>query len=986
MKSRKHFKSIVLFCIAAVAVIASVFIFGKKPAYISQANADEVKAAVNLLNNSLRTRTVTYLDFLAETGADPGQGDISAQPDNGTEDVNYDGLTSTLDYKDTASYAVNVDRQGLYYLVLDYKPIGNSLADFIVNIKINDAQPYVEMNSIGLPLFWSDETKDFPVDRYGDEIAPKQVKKEDWTSLYLYNSSYNTSDPLKFYFEAGRNTITISNISGNGLKLGKIRLEAPVDNTPGYSEYRSADNGSLVTCLIPVNSIDYISKNTTQAIYTSENNPALSPHDSEYKLLNTLTWTEAGTEVTYRLEAPEDGYYQLAFHYKSPKEEFDVFSSIYIDGEIPFRELRNYAFASTGTKWANEVLSDSEGKPYEIYLTKGSHTITMHSEQEPVVRAWQYAKLMAQHVTQLDLEITKITGSGNDKERTWQVTRYIPEIPDYLKAYETLINEIKFLLQDYTPNGINSAIFSELDKAMAFIDKMAKYPDEIALYKQSLTKNRDNSVLKSVADFYSKLITQDFALDMIYVYGNHDLPQANADTAESVWNGTKTLGNTFVSDKFDIENDPEALNIWVNRASAYVDLLQKTVDTEFTPMTGIPVKISIMPDANKLVLSAAAGDTPDAALGLPSHIPFELASRGAVYDLTQFQDFWQIQGRFVPGSSVSYLYNEGVYALPETTEFHCLIYRTDIFEQIGLTTPDTWTDVTDMLPTLQRYGMNFYHNIAGGVGYKWYYQTTAQIFQNNGKLYTQDGLRTAIDQPEAVNGIQALGDLFIKYSLPKEVVSFFNSFRSGLYPIGVVTLNDYILFKNGAPELEGQWALSLYPGTEQPDGTIDRSYIANGSAGIIFKASDKREQAWDFLKWWTDYETQVDYAYTLQSTYGKAFVWLSANVEAVADSPFDQADKEIILEQIKWLRDTPRTPGQYLLERSISDIWNDMINNGTSAQVSIDERVIPINREIKKKMSELGYYDDQGNLLKSYVIRDYDWIAEQVEKAGQKGE
>jgi ABC-type glycerol-3-phosphate transport system substrate-binding protein len=236
-----------------------------------------------------------------------------------------------------------------------------------------------------------------------------------------------------------------------------------------------------------------------------------------------------------------------------------------------------------------------------------------------------------------------------------------------------------------------------------------------------------------------------------------------------------------------------------------------------------------------------------------------------------------------------------------------------------------------------------------------------------------------------VNGIQALGDLFIKYSLPKEVVSFFNSFRSGLYPVGIVSLNDYILFKNGAPELEGQWALAPYPGTEQPDGSIDRSYIANGNAGIIFKNSDKAEQAWEFMKWWTDYETQVNYAYTLQSTYGKAFLWLSSNVEAIADAPIDQADKEVILEQIKWLKDTPRTPGQYLLERSISDIWNAMINNGTSAQVAIDEKVIDINREIKKKMNELGYYDKQGNLLKPYVIRDYDWIAEQVEKAKQEG-
>ena len=41
---------------------------------------------------------------------------------------------------------------------------------------------------------------------------------------------------------------------------------------------------------------------------------------------------------------------------------------------------------------------------------------------------------------------------------------------------------------------------------------------------------------------------------------------------------------------------------------------------------------------------------------------------------------------------------------------------------------------------LQRYGMNFYHNISSGVGYKWFYQTTPLIFQNGGRLYAEGNL------------------------------------------------------------------------------------------------------------------------------------------------------------------------------------------------------------------------------------------------------
>ncbi|HHT97004.1 MAG TPA: extracellular solute-binding protein, partial [Clostridiales bacterium] len=531
--------------------------------------------------------------------------------------------------------------------------------------------------------------------------------------------------------------------------------------------------------------------------------------------------------------------------------------------------------------------------------------------------------------------------------------------------------------------GINSALLSDLDRSMIYIKKMSKYPDEIALYRDELT-GRDNSVLAAMSNFTSVIIKQNFSLDMLYIHGEEELPKANANIKDKIKNNLEKLTYSFTSDKFAIENEPEALNIWVNRAITHVDLLQKMVDAEFTPKTGIKVKISIMPDANKLTLATAANETPDLALGLQSHMPFELASRGALYDMSQFEDFWQVADRFMPGAFVPYLFNEGVYALPETSDFHALVYRTDVFDNLELTPPDTWQEVVDMLPVLQRYGKNFYHNISAGVGYKWFYQTTSMIFQNDGKLYTDDGLRTALDQPNSVKGIKALGDLFISYSLDKEVISFFNSFRYSILPVGIVDINEYTLIKNGAPELEGQWKLAPLPGTIKEDGSISRYFVANGTGGIIFDKTEKADDAWEFLKWWTEYETQVNYAFTLQSTFGKQFVWLSSNIEAVEASPFDQTDKRVIVEQLKWLKDVPRTPGQYILERSISDIWNEMVNEGESAQVAIDEKVIAINREIRKKMQEIGYYDENGNLIKPYVIRDIDWIEEQIYKAKQE--
>lgn len=501
-----------------------------------------------------------------------------------------------------------------------------------------------------------------------------------------------------------------------------------------------------------------------------------------------------------------------------------------------------------------------------------------------------------------------------------------------------------------------------------------------------------------MSNFTTEVVANSITLDRIYVYGDKSqLGANNSSVGGSLWVGIKSLMNTFTSSKYstDIEQaGDDVLTIWYNGAITHVDLLQKMADTQFTPQTGIKVKIATMPDVNKLTLAIAADKTPDMVLGLASYVPFDLSSRGALYDMTQFDDFWSVSKRFPTGSFVSYVYNEGVYAIPERTDFNVIAYRTDIFDNLGIQVPDTWDDLIEILPTLQRYGMNFYHNISlGTTGYKWFYQTAPMILQNGGQLYKQneDGIvTTGIDTKESVKGLQVLGDLFTKYSLDTSVQNFFNSFRYSTLPIGIIGMEDYTLINNGAQELEGQWDIAPYIGTKRTDENgneyVDRTFVANGSGASIFKSSNKKEQAWKFLKWWTSQDVQVEYTNTLRSTYGKTYFWLSANIEALKANPMDEADKQVILNQMNYVTDVTRTPGQYLLERTISNIWTTMVFDGTAAQVAVDEAKVDVNREIIRKMQELGYYDEDEVMVKKFKLQGYDWIKENQDAAAPEKE
>ena len=150
---------------------------------------------------------------------------------------------------------------------------------------------------------------------------------------------------------------------------------------------------------------------------------------------------------------------------------------------------------------------------------------------------------------------------------------------------------------------------------------------------------------------------------------------------------------------------------------------------------------------------------------------------------------------------------------------------------------------------------------------------------------------------------------------------------------------------------------------------------------MIFANTDKPDEAWEFLKWWTSKKVQTEYTYTLRSTYGKTFFWLSANRAALENNPMDEADKKVVTEQIDYVTDVTRTPGQYLLERTISNIWTTMVFDGTVGQVAVDEAKNDVNKEIVRKMQELGYYDDNGKMVKKFKLRGYDWIKQNQENA-----
>ena len=215
-----------------------------------------------------------------------------------------------------------------------------------------------------------------------------------------------------------------------------------------------------------------------------------------------------------------------------------------------------------------------------------------------------------------------------------------------------------------------------------------------------------------------------------------------------------------------------------------------------------------------------------------------------------------------------------------------------------------------------------------------------------------------------------------------DVPNFYQHFRNGDLPIGIADFNSYNLILNAAPEIANSWAIKLVPGVEDPETGEIKRYMAGGAeSSVMFKSDAEREQkAWDFLEWWSRAEVQAQFGQRLQILYGDEYIWPTANIEAFGMLPYPTSDKNIIMEQSAYILEAPRLPGSYMMERELSNAYNDVVVNGDSIRSRIDEVVKTVSRETERKLEEFGYIDSDGNIISPYVAPNVDTVRAILDK------
>lgn len=862
------------------------------------------------------------------------------------------------------TYTVEVKTDGNYAVMIDYVNSEDMLFDdqLIAKVGVNEYNLY-------LPKKFAFDSEETATDRYGNEILGKQEIIQDQSTVNVTQQLGLGSINLK----AGSYEVELESVTTD-VEINDVYVSSSEKQVT--SEGDASGAGQLV---VEAEDFAYKSSSSTSVGYAAEND--VSPVSTSLQLNNVIkgdTFDEDNQSITYVFDAPKSGMYNFAINGRNELPEGkNVYLNVYLNGQIISDYYYNVAIPTS----SNYQLFKFE-EP--IYLNQGDNTITLELDLSVFDQAQQLIETMISEITNLDVEMQKVTGGIEDENRSWELSSYIPDVNERLATLSDQIDTLYSSLYEIfgTDNEITNSVSLMQKNISTLIENSENLPNYDNIFSDGTA-----SIKGMLIQVQNDLKKSNYSIDkLMFVPENEEFTYYTPNFTNNLTFSIEKLLGSFNTEEVvgDLEYDSE-IDVWVKRPRQYVDVMQKMVDEEFTPQTGIKVNFSIITDQNKLTMANAAKLTPDAAMSLDTWYIYQLALRDGLYNFADNpQQTAEIVQNYAPGGLNQLIINNGLYGLPETQDIYALYYRTDIFEENGYEVPNTWDDVINLLPELQTQGMDFYIPSSSASSLKTLPSTGYFFLQNQANLFAEDGLSVNFTGEKQQQSLQFMVDLYNKYGLEKQVPNFFDSFRDGSIPIGISNFSTYVQLVYAAPEIAGNWSIALVPGVEQANGDVVR-WMPGGTGAqgsVIFKNSDNTEDTFEFLKWWNSTEVQTQYIQYLISSYGGEYMWNSSNLEAFASLPIEESDMKIFQEQAKWIYDIPLTPANYYVERGISDIWNAAVFDGESVRVESEYQETLSNQELEKRYQEFGYIDEDGNKVSDYYIPDINdtegWIEDNV--------
>lgn len=159
-----------------------------------------------------------------------------------------------------------------------------------------------------------------------------------------------------------------------------------------------------------------------------------TPYDVYTIKMNAIggeNWRFPAQWIEWDFTVPEAGLYKLAIRCRNDyMDGAESNRRIYIDGEIPFRELDDVTFPYS-LDW--QVVIPGGEEPYLIYLEAGEHTLRLENTVGPLTEIIRQLDETVYALNTIYRKIVMITGTLPDANRDYRLHKVIPEMLDVFR-------------------------------------------------------------------------------------------------------------------------------------------------------------------------------------------------------------------------------------------------------------------------------------------------------------------------------------------------------------------------------------------------------------------------------------------------------------------------------------------------------------------------------------------------------------------------
>lgn len=873
--------------------------------------------------------------------------------------------------KGTITWSFQVAESGFYNIELGYIALPGTTSDIQRKVYIDGEIPYEALSQIVIKRWWQDG--EIRV-KNNNEIRPEANEIYSETKWFLEDYQRRNNGALVVWLEKGKHTIGFEVIK-EPLEFTSITFKA-AEQPAGYAEVIGELKGKYSvyggqTCIYQAERMvegtkGIIKSSSSINIQKNYSDSELQPFHPYYIVYNTIgaeNWAQPGDSVTWQVEAPEEGLYELSFKGRQNLNRgVTSYRRLYVNGSVPYAEMQAIGF-DYQNGMNNYTVADENGTPYLFHLQAGVNTITLENVMGPMGSIITKVEESMTVLNKTYLDVIQLTGQVPNRFIDYELVKKLPDFADTLKeqsdALYSVIDEIVAITGE---KGENTAMLEKMAMEAAWL---AEDPESVIMELGQFKNN-----ISAMGTWLVNVASMPLELDYIALSAeNATLPKAQDSFFAGLGNGTVRFFSTFFIKNSQITESgagsgAKSIKVWLaSYGREQAQMIQNMIEEEFTPNTDISVNLQLIP-VDVVLRAALAGNGPDVVIGLGQGTLQDFAMRNAIQELSGLEGYTEATERFYDSSLEASAFQGGYYGIPEQTTFMMLFTRDDILAELGLTVPDTWQELREMIPELQKNNYNIYiPNVqqteattnSGSIAYNMNLYL-GMVKQNGGDPYLGQnndyGIQSGLASDAAMIAFKDYTDFFTGYGLDVQV-DFSNRFRTGEIPVGITGYTTFNQLEIFAPEIKGLWSFHPVPGVLKEDGSIDRSFVVDTTQSVIMAKNRDLDSSWKFLKWWTSTDTQLQFANSLEALMGTSARYAAADPEVLKQLPWSNVELESLLGQFEQTVGIEAVPGNYMTTRMVQYSFNDVVSDNANPRETLYLNIKDIDQELTRKRKEL---------------------------------